>query len=434
MERLTDNIFIPASLKDCHNAQTYNSASDLTCIEILFCDVCREEFNKACSDFSSNGASCVLNRDTDRLSTAIFSLGEIYYFVTFDEAEKQIRIVADADCRLPSINSCAVPSCTKTKFWQYEIDHSLIDCGMCYIFQCSDYSFFVIDSAHDYSVNDDRRIYEFMRERTPEGQKVRVAGWFISHGHIDHFGKFLDILRYNTEIEIEGLYFNFAPNDHPSSPEWMYSDINHVNIFYSELEKHPEIPVFRLHTGEQFYIGNLCIDVLCTHEDVYPAGLENYNDSSTVITVTVGENKICFPGDAGAEESAIVERRYPAFLNCDIMQIAHHGHFGTTPSFYRQAKAKTVLFPVTRIKYDEDYPRYEANRVADEIAEHNFIASDGTVEFTFPLEGSEIILYPDETFENFDGIFNLWSYEYTDEYKAQLLASFNSQKGGKIPY
>ena len=35
---------------------------------------------------------------------------------------------------------------------------------MCYIVRCCDGSFFVIDSAHMYSVNDDIRIIEFLRK------------------------------------------------------------------------------------------------------------------------------------------------------------------------------------------------------------------------------------------------------------------------------
>ena len=36
---------------------------------------------------------------------------------------------------------------------------------------------------------------------------------------------------------------------------------------------------------------------------------------------------------------------------------------------------------------------------------------------------------PDETFEDFNGIFNLWQYEYTDERKEQLYSEFLKRKG-----
>ena len=37
---------------------------------------------------------------------------------------------------------------------------------------------------------------------------------------------------------------------------------------------------------------------------------------------------------------------------------------------------------------------------------------------------------PDETFEDFDGIFALWCYEYTDEYKEKLRREFLERSKG----
>ena len=94
-----------------------------------------------------------------------------------------------------------------------------------------------------------------------------------------------------------------------------------------------------------------------------------------------------------------------------------------------------VLFPTTKIKYDEELPHYEANRIAAELAKYVFIASDGTAEFTFPLESSTIKLYPDETFENFDGIKALWNYEYTDKFKAALKKRYDERSTVRfLPY
>ena len=109
---------------------------------------------------------------------------------------------------------------TKTTLWQYEIDHSLIDCGMCYIVRACDGSFFIIDSAHTYSCRDDERIHQFLRERTPEGEKIRIAGWFFSHGHDDHIAQFTNFLKYcSNDVIIEGLYFNFPTFEHRDAGE-----------------------------------------------------------------------------------------------------------------------------------------------------------------------------------------------------------------------
>ena len=42
-----------------------------------------------------------------------------------------------------------------------------------------------------YSVNDDKRIIEFLKKQTG-GRKPVVSGWFFSHAHDDHICKLTD--------------------------------------------------------------------------------------------------------------------------------------------------------------------------------------------------------------------------------------------------
>lgn len=388
----------------------------------IFTNTGFDEYRLLVSELQKYGFLEYQNNTLDNLSsTTLYSGNEKFNLIfVFDDSSTELRVIKDGFSNKLEIVSIEEEK-TKVKLWQFETDHSLIDCGMCYIVQCSDYSFFIVDSAHSYSVNDDIRIYEFLRSKTPENLPVVVSAWFLTHGHVDHIAKFLDILKYNDKIIIKGIYYNFVPTDHFSSGCWMTSDKKHAEIFNKTVREKKNIPLYKLHSGQYFYINGIRFDVLCTHEDVFPIDLENYNDSSTVLMMTYKNEKVCFPGDAGGAESAIMERRFPAYLKCDIMQVAHHGHFGTTSEFYRMASPKIALFATTQIKFDEELPHYEANRVVCEIAEHCFIASNGTVEFEFPLKDSTITVYPDEIIENFDGVYGLWGYEYSDEFKQELI-------------
>lgn len=355
--------------------------------------------------------------------------GRIHIY--FIPSEKALRILFDPFSNAALSGEKKTAGKCPVRFWQFEIDHSLIDCGMCYIFQLSDYSFFMIDSAHHYSVNDDQRIYDFLRKQTPEDLPVTVSGWFFTHGHIDHTGKFLDLLRFNRNVRIEALYYNFIPTKYFSYFSLDPADRNFADGFIKTVEER-EMKVYKLHTLDGFYVKDIKINVLCTHEDVFPEKMENYNDSSTVIMVEVNEDKVCFPGDAGHTESRILERRFPKYLRSDIVQQAHHGHFGTSAHFYELTNADVVLFPTTQIKFDEEYPRFAANAASVNIARHCFIASNGTVEFTFPLRENKIKLYPDEIFENFNGIYNLWGYEYTEERKNRLQKEFSERQNIRL--
>ncbi len=392
----------------------------------LFTDKNENDYREMLSGLQNSGYRTAQSSEIDFFVSTTLQKDGAYEILTFDKKAGEIRRVTDGFSEELNTEYRKAGKCP-VRMWQFEVDHTLIDCGMCYIFQLTDYSFFVIDSAHAYSLNDDIRLYELLRRETPDGMPVVISGWYLSHGHADHICKCLDFILYNKDAEVKGIYYNFVPEDHPSSKDWLIADIKHTELFNREIEKRTDIPKYKLHSGQYFYVDCLRVDVLCSHEDVFPQSLEDYNNSSLMSMMTVDGDKISFPGDASGKESVIAERRFSDFLRCDIMQVSHHGHFGTSVEYYKMSDAHVALFPVTEIKFNEEYPRIEANRVACDIAEHTYIAGHGTVMFTFPLEGSDILIYPDETNESFEGVFNLWGYDYTDEFKEKNVADFRAR-------
>lgn len=336
----------------------------------------------------------------------------------------EVRVIADSYTKdikkeiEPFERKCS------TELYQFETDHSLIDCGMCYIIRCADNSFFIVDSAHYLSVHDNDRIHKLLRSMTPENEKIRIAGWFVSHGHEDHYSKFMDYLIYNMEdTEIERIYMNLVSAQHPDCGSWnQYNNVLMEN--FRDFVNKTGIPIVKLHTGQRFFVRNLEFKVLCTHEDVYPQSNADFNNSSVVLMMEADGSKVLIPGDAGDKESIIMEQRYGDYLKCDIVQLSHHGHNGTSEQFYRYAKADVVLCPNTQIKIDEEFPRIRANRVAKEISKEFYVSSNGTVKLTLPYELGSAEVFPDETTEDFVSVKYLWGYDYTEEFKHNHVAAY----------
>ncbi len=317
-----------------------------------------------------------------------------------------------------------------TTFYCFENDHTLIDCGMCLLLQCPDYSFFVVDSGHYFQMNDNDRLHRFMRERTPMGQKIVINGWLITHSHSDHAAKLLDFLKFNCDdVVIEGFFLNLI-RDGYEMEAWGPEERN-FNLRLREALENSAVAKHKLHSGERIYIRNFSFDVLCTHEDIYPQKIEDFNDSSAVVMLEAAGSKIFIPGDASEKANQVLLARYKNELKCDVVQISHHGHFGLSRETYEALNADLALFPVTRIKFDEEYPRFEANRRAIELAREYYISSDGTVEVPLPYKSGTVKQHSDETFEDFVKIQHLWGYEYSDEYKKNLYELF-LKNGGNL--
>ena len=231
------------------------------------------------------------------------------------------------------------------------------DNGMLYILKLSDNSVVIIDGANSIQMTNDRRdeLMQMLWEITgsEEGDTVRVAAWYITHAHGDHYGGFLRFTwKYAKYIDLERVCFAF-PSLNSSNEAFSTGSgadgyrqiIQIVTESYAD-----DAPAFlRLHTGQTFSLADVNFEVLQTHEDlsdpVTAASLiTNYNDSSSVLRLSVDGESFLFLGDALERRAMpkLMANWSGEHLRSDGVQLAHHVMNDLSPLYH--VVCATVLF------------------------------------------------------------------------------------------
>ena len=313
-------------------------------------DASLDDFNKLCDLVCENGFSEKFSRKTDKnVYRAYFKADDLIY-IYYSEPRAEVRIVFEPDAKLPENNPLESGACSIA---QLSLDQTNIDCGMSYVIKCCDNSFFIIDGGY-FTEGECDRLYDYLRDN--QSGEIVINGWFFTHAHNDHFGCFMDFIqKYSDKVKIEQILFNFPSMTLPESGDWNQQDIQNTYRLYDILNEYAaDIPIIRLHTGEEFTVRNLHFEVIYTHEDLYPHQVYNFNDTSTLLIMTVNGKKALWLGDMSDDTSDVIVKTCPERLKCDIVQVSHHGFNGAKKEIYELADAKTVFWPTADYRFDEN--------------------------------------------------------------------------------
>jgi len=180
------------------------------------------------------------------------------------------------------------------------------------------------------------------------GNKVDI--WFISHPHPDHIGALFEILKNPADLKIEKICHSaFSGQLSNAEPDYKKG----VEEFYALLEK-SGIPIVDVkEAGLVIKLDKTNFKILgVTNEDIL---INPYNNSSMVIRVWNDSKSLLFLGDCGKEEGdRLLSGPYRKELDCDYIQMAHHGQQGVSKNFYRTVKFKACLWPTPSWVYNND--------------------------------------------------------------------------------
>lgn len=229
--------------------------------------------------------------------------------------------------------------------------HDTMDCGMLYALLPGDGSVMVVDACHIYQTSEEfySGLYDFFRKitGTPDGEKIRISNWFITHSHSDHLAGASGFLRrYHDKVDLQRVMFNFpAFTVRPASTAYA-SQFRHTLRTYF-----PDVAYLRPHTGMHLDLASMGIDVMYTHEDAVSAEnpaaypLRDFNCTSTVLKVTMGGSTAILFGDTNKEAEKIITRNYsPSSWKADLVQVAHHC-FNYLDTLYGWCQAPLILVP-----------------------------------------------------------------------------------------
>lgn len=166
----------------------------------------------------------------------------------------------------------------------------------------------------------------------------RVDAWFISHPHQDHVEALSEILAAPEGITIGTIY-------HTKASPARYNSSNPKDVvtkLYSRIEAFGCEIVDIREPGGLYDIDGVGIKVLSVSDEVLSTDL---NNSSLVLRIWDDAKSVVFLGDCGILEGRKLLATYPDDLNCDFLQLGHHGNKGPEKSFYDAVSFHYALVP-----------------------------------------------------------------------------------------
>ncbi len=178
-----------------------------------------------------------------------------------------------------------------------------------------------------------------------------VDTWFVSHPHGDHIGALNAILKKPNGITIKKIYHSEFSKDFYENVETGCRES--TADFYDNLKKTDAEVVDVTEPGLLLEIDNTKFKILDIKDE--RVRINPYNNSCMVIRCWDATRSFVFLGDAGREQGdRLLAGPFRRELDCDFLQLAHHGQKGVSKDFYRTIKFDTCLWPTPLWLYNND--------------------------------------------------------------------------------
>ncbi|MGM9680377.1 MAG: discoidin domain-containing protein [Eubacteriales bacterium] len=318
-----------------------------------------DEFESYLTKLESLGYQQVMKNTLDSNIHAEYMGGGKLIYAYFTATTKVARIIDDCSSVSVEQFGYTCQSNGTSTVYQYGLyqagnTNTTMDCGMLYVIRLADNSLFIVDGGHQFQATDEaaQGFMDFLHEitGTTSDQRVNISCWFITHAHADHIMMAAKVLhRYHNEINLDRVFFNFPSFRVATSGyrAFVTTWFKHIVTTYYD-----NAVFMKPHTGMNFNLADVNIQVLFTHEDaiaynnasVWP--ISDFNSSSTVLKFTIDGQTFLMLGDTTSEAETYMLRMYKdtTVFKSDLLQVAHHS-FNYLSKLYPLVEPTITLIP-----------------------------------------------------------------------------------------
>jgi hypothetical protein len=363
MEKVSFNKLSQAAndIKKLQQTPIYYSGNDTFVMNIENASL--EDYISTCDQIKANSTSDDIY--THNIGDNLFiwvNKSEGYEGAYYIPSRNQVRMIKRLSGQMIPLSLTEEKSFgERKKLIQLCPDDNASNFGMGYIVCLGNGHFIIYDGNGD-SGDMATKIYNHLVSNTPDGHKPIIDAWIVSHVHWDHVTAMLDFSnKYAEKTEVRNILANF-----PAHHNLYIKERGENTNFYSSwwpkiLANFSSAKEWKIHTGQVIEIADVRIEVLLTHEDVYPATLYP-NDSSTVTMMYLNGQKIFFSSDIEYEYPCkLLHDMYGSYLKSEYYQASHHGWNSEALYFYDDVDAKNILWPV-RYRYWEMIQQFPATK------------------------------------------------------------------------
>ena len=271
---------------------------------------------------------------------------------------------------------------------------------MGYVIQLDDGSFLLYDGGNSECAEE---LLDTM-SKMKKGNDIIVRGWVLTVNDDAHIGCFKEVAaKYSDKIKLERVFAAPVNRDFAAklNREYLSDGLS------SDVAKFEGAKICYVHTGMEFYICNVKLEILFTAEEIYATDLfylknesaesseAEFGNTSLISRVSTQNTNVLMLSDCGMLTARRLGIYYNKYLKSDICQAGQHGK-GDMPLYvYNIISAPVLYYSTTAEIYDTD----PTNKVVRDVLLKNPVTQKVVLldseDSTLSLD--EVIVAPENT-------------------------------------